>query len=473
MCGNVVDAQLSGVTAIRRLLSKESQPPVKEVLACGILPKLIELIVSPDVKIGFEAAWAVTNIASTEYTAHVVDAGAVRPLVAGMMSGDTNVRDQCLWCLGNIAGDCSKYRDLLLGTEGALSALFLNIQQPASLQLLRNATWALSNFCRGKPSPSPEAVRALLPALAYLLNHEDKETLGDAAWGVSYLTDGDEATVQAFVDTPGVLTRCVALMEHAESTIVTPALRIMGNVISGSDRQTQAAVEAGALRAIAPLLSHSKKTLRREACWAVSNVAAGTVDQISALMSVPGLIAGVLGLLRSGEFAVRKEAAWVMSNIATTGSATHVHALVALRVADPLCDIIKCGDARIQCLVLDCIKTILTVGAAGGSSNPFADVFEEAGLLDRLEDVQSGQCHSDVYERAVGLIERFFGVDEDVPYAEASALAGLKGMDAANTAFSLSGPVTFGANAGFGANANWGAVPAGPTPFNFGSITFA
>jgi hypothetical protein len=85
--------------------------------------------------------------------------------------------------------------------------------------------------------------------------------------------------------------------------------------------------------------------------------------------------------------------------------------------------------------------------------------------------VQSDQCHSDVYERAVALIERFFGVDEDEPYAEASTLAGLKGMDAANTAFSVAGPVAFGgASAGF---TNWGSgVPAAPTPFNFGSITF-
>ncbi len=42
------------------------------------------------------------------------------------------VRDQ--------AGDSPEFRNLVLGHD-ALSSL------------LRNATWTLSNFCRGKPSP--------------------------------------------------------------------------------------------------------------------------------------------------------------------------------------------------------------------------------------------------------------------------------------------------------------------------------
>jgi importin subunit alpha-6/7 len=60
-------AILEGVTAIRRLLSKESHPPAAQVLQSGILSRLIGLIAAaPDAKTQFEAAWAVTNIASTD-----------------------------------------------------------------------------------------------------------------------------------------------------------------------------------------------------------------------------------------------------------------------------------------------------------------------------------------------------------------------------------------------------------------------
>ena len=56
-------------------------------------------------KLQFEAAWALTNIASTEHTRVVVEHNAVGPLAMLLRHVDADVREQSLWCLGNIAGD--------------------------------------------------------------------------------------------------------------------------------------------------------------------------------------------------------------------------------------------------------------------------------------------------------------------------------------------------------------------------------
>lgn len=408
--------QLEGAMSIRKLLSKESQPPVEGVLKANILGRLVELLAtSSNAVLQFEAAWAITNIASTEYTRHVVDAGAIGPLVHGMMSADAILRDQCIWCIGNIAGDCAKYRDAILNTPDALKAVLLNIQNPANLVLLRNATWTLSNFCRGKPTPSSDLVGAMLPALAYLLSNSDRDVIQDAAWGISYLTDGNEATVQSVIDA-GIGPRCVELMGHPEISVVTPALRIVGNFISGSDSQTSAALAAGALPALVPLLSHARRAIKREACWAISNVAAGTREQLSALFTTPGVIESVMRSLEKSEhdWNVRKEAVWVISNVANVGAPEHVSALLAANVIDPLVDILgSTQDPRMMTIVLDSVEGILRVASQNAPGRTTSDKFEEAGLLDALEIVQA-TANDDIYAKAVKIIETYYGTtDED------------------------------------------------------------
>ena len=66
--------------------------------------------------------------------------------------------------------------------------------------MLRNATWTLSNFCRGKPQPEFGTVRPALPTLAQLIYSPDEEVLTDACWALSYLSDGPNEKIQAVIE---------------------------------------------------------------------------------------------------------------------------------------------------------------------------------------------------------------------------------------------------------------------------------
>lgn len=68
---------------------------------------------------------------------------------------------QAVWALGNIAGDSPVCRDLVLGHK-ALQPLLAQLRDNSKLSMLRNATWTLSNFCRGKPQPDFEEVSFML-----------------------------------------------------------------------------------------------------------------------------------------------------------------------------------------------------------------------------------------------------------------------------------------------------------------------
>ena len=64
-------------------------------------------------------------------------------------------------------------------------------------------------------------------------------------------------------------------MDRPHLAIAVACLRTLGNVLTGTDDETQQAIDAGALESFNRLIGHPKKAVRKEVCWSVSNITAG------------------------------------------------------------------------------------------------------------------------------------------------------------------------------------------------------
>ncbi|GAU44539.1 hypothetical protein TSUD_335210 [Trifolium subterraneum] len=376
---NDTSAQLEATKLFRTILSRDLNPPIEEVVQSGVVPRFVEFLAREDMpQLQFEAAWALANIAcgTSENTKVVIDHGAVPLFVALLSSPSNDVRDKAVWALGNIAGDSPTYCDLVLGQGALVPLLALLKSEYTELSMLRNSTWTLSNFCKGKPQPAFELVRPALPVLQRLIFSDDPEVLTYACWALSYLTDGTNVEIQAIIEA-NVCHQLVQILKNPLPSVLIPALRTVGNIVTGSDMQTQTVFEAGLIAPLVSVLQNAQFEIHGviEAAWAISNAISGGFHERSSMY------------------------------------------LVNQGCIKPLCDLLVYPDPKIVTVCLEALENILNVGEAekimgnSGDSNLYAQMIVDSEGLEKIENLQN-RDNFEIYERAVKLLETFWSEDE-------------------------------------------------------------
>ncbi|CAB4285137.1 unnamed protein product [Prunus armeniaca] len=373
-----------------------------------------------------------------------------------------------VWALGNVAGDSPSCRDLVLGQgagdspscrdlvlgQGALMPLLAQLNEHSKLSMVGNATWTLSNFCRGKPATPFDQVKPDLPILRQLIYLNDEEVLTDACWALSYLSDGPHDKIQTVIEA-GVCQRLVDLLIHPSPTVLIPALRTVVNIVTGDDSQTQVVWALGNVAgdspscrdlvlgqgALMPLLAqlneHSKLSMVGNATWTLSNFCRGKpatpFDQVKPDLPI------LRQLIYLNDEEVLTDACWALSYL-SDGPNDKIQAVieagVCQRLVDllihlasrgcikPLCDLLICPDPRIITVCLEGPENILKVGEAdkemgmNDGINLYAQLVDECEGLDKIDNLQTHD-NSEIYEKAVKILERDWAEEEEF---EASTL---------------------------------------------------
>ncbi|KAG8897438.1 Importin subunit alpha-4 [Tulasnella sp. 408] len=210
-------------------------------------------------------------------------------------------------------------------------------------------------------------IKHLLPCLArYVLetpvNEANMESIEYAVQSLDRI--GDRHLQRADFIATGVVPRLVKLLADSSSstTLQKQALRCLGYVVSGTDDDTDVAIEAGLLPALLVPLETKNQYLCQLTLWNASNVAAGNKSQVSALLD-SGLLKPVIRVLMDDQDSTicRREACWTVSNLTRklSGDTKVAQAFLEGRCVEALSAALLIPDRQVKELAVSGITNIL------------------------------------------------------------------------------------------------------------------
>ncbi|ETO20237.1 hypothetical protein RFI_16977 [Reticulomyxa filosa] len=378
---------------------------------------------------------ALGNLATgnEEQQKQLADMGCIEGLVQ-LLKSTTNTENfnQAVWGLGNMAADSAILRDQIM-RSGLLDIILESMdKQPAETR--REMIYTLGTLCQTKPFPEWTQIAPFLPYLVGLIAQPtDHETVTNTLRCFDCLSteddgkNGDEpktATFSSRIDSI-IRTGLVPLLfklvqqyceQEDDNQVISRihiriyvrilidlfcimfvcflCIRIIGNIVSGTDEQTQVVINSGFFDVIDVFLDHPKSNVQKIACWTLSNVISCLEgdNKLHLFLQKEQLVKKVIALARQEKAAsLRKEACWCLYNAMAGASFQQMKELVDAGFIETMVELLNLRARHLISLSLTalsaCFELYEEYSCCPDSINPFVEKMEELGGLNLLENI--------------------------------------------------------------------------------------
>jgi hypothetical protein len=411
---------------LRKLLSNQKNLPIQETIDLNGVPLLIEIAKdTSELHLRLEATWCLANLVSgtTQQTMGLINKNIIQIFEEILKDPYNQIVEQAIWGLGNIIGDSVELRNKVVKTN-VLNKLILMLRQNRGFNVQKHIIWCISNSLRIRPRNEPYAERknCVAALISAFQAYNEVDIKQDCLFGVSeycktnlliYFTD------EKFMSSLRQYYQYVyqQTVEYSEMKPQISAIhKIIGNITNGDDFDTDKIIDQGYLKDLCIMLCVDDDMCKREICWILSNIAAGTENQIGSLLNEPNLFDNLVNLLYKSKKEIQREALWVICNMTKNCNKNQLNYLIQNNIFSVFKSFLGLDqDMKMVVLILEAIPNMLSRSIDDNSpkdiQSPLIDVMYDCGIADIISELQRHE-NDIVYEKSLHILETYFELEE-------------------------------------------------------------
>ena len=405
-----IDEKFKGLIGIRKLLSLESNPPIREIIELKIVPELINLLDSPLYEFKYEAIYCLCNIASgtEEQAKTIIIYGGIPKILNLLDYSIEEIKSQTIWLVANLASDSAKIRDSLI--ENKIFDKILTILAATNNNNYINISgWAITNFFRVKPIPNIDICKKTFKIIARAVlidNKQDEDFISDVCFFFSVLTQKYKEFNQEIIDA-GLLEKIINFLDIKKKSIILTSLRIVGNIAcTDNANQTQKLIDLGVLEKLKYTLFNENISIRKETAFILSNIAAGTQKQVETLIE-QNFLQILYKVFINDNAKVKKEAIVAIANLTSVEDEKYMKKLFEDNILMIVSELLKNEDAYYIAIGLEILANIFAFSDKKGNKKEFQNECYKMGIDTILEKLQTHE-NQIIYEKTLNILDAYF-----------------------------------------------------------------
>ena len=258
---------------------------LSEINSSTLTPQLISFMLISSEDDLLDISFILCNIAASGITAveTLVNCDYIQHCTDLIPDASLELCDNLVWAIANIAGSGKRYQERILEGDYLQNIYSYLMSKEVKTDIISTVSWSLRNLTQGDLRPNSSNIANLIEILKEFFLLQMPSIDENNLWAVYNVTCLGYIEDSLCTE---IISSVIKYSSDKNLTLQLPACKILGNIASSSEsRHTQFLIDIGITDILQYNIQSKHFLIIRESCWTLSNLLAGTNDQVKSVLS--------------------------------------------------------------------------------------------------------------------------------------------------------------------------------------------